>query len=163
MKVFFSDQSSNIEEIESAIFLAGPTPRSDDYPSWRPEALGILETLEREQGQTLTVLVPERRNWQTKFDYTDQTEWELNGLLNCKKIVFWVPRVVGPMNGLTTNVEFGYMLGRRTTSVYYGRPDDADSIRYLDWLFHKLTGRNHINSLTELLRKVTSNENLVNG
>ena len=28
---------------DAAIFLAGPSPRDDNVPSWRPEALRLLE------------------------------------------------------------------------------------------------------------------------
>lgn len=40
MKICYSDQL-----IDSSVFLAGPTPRSIDVASWRPDALVILEDL----------------------------------------------------------------------------------------------------------------------
>lgn len=39
-----------------AIFLAGPTPRDKDTPSWRPEAIHILEQLKYDG----IVFVPEQ-------------------------------------------------------------------------------------------------------
>jgi hypothetical protein len=44
MKLIYSDQPlPNLKE--PAIFLAGPTPRSLNVASWRPEAIKILEQL----------------------------------------------------------------------------------------------------------------------
>lgn len=47
-----------------AIFLAGPTPRSADTQSWRPEAVRLLQ----ESGYDSIVFVPEPRNgkWETE-------------------------------------------------------------------------------------------------
>src|SRR5688500_5811715 len=77
MNVTFSDQPAQFDH--PTLFLAGPTPRSRDVPSWRPEALDLLRKL----GFTGMVLVPERRDWSSKFDYTDQVEWEFAALEGC--------------------------------------------------------------------------------
>jgi len=84
MNIRFADQPLEIGQ--PSIFLAGPTPRSPDVSSWRPQALGLLEEL----GFTGTVLVPERRDWSVKFNYLDQVEWEYAGLESCSVIAFWV-------------------------------------------------------------------------
>jgi hypothetical protein len=133
MNVIFSDQP--VEVRHPSIFLAGPTPRSSDVPSWRPDALDLLSGL----GFTGTVLVPERRNWSAKFDYLDQVEWEFVGLERCSVIAFWVPRRLPDLSGFTSNVEFGRYVG--SGRCVYGRPDGAPHTRYLDWCFAKLTGR----------------------
>src|SRR6266511_3357557 len=57
MDVVFADQLLQVRQ--PSLFLAGPTPRSADVPSWRPEALNLLRGL----GFAGTVLVPERRGW----------------------------------------------------------------------------------------------------
>ena len=47
MKVITSDDKvpkSFSTFIEPAIFLAGPTPRDPETPSWRPEALDLLSS-----------------------------------------------------------------------------------------------------------------------
>lgn len=133
MKICYADKSQPATEDLNAIFLAGPTPRSSDVPSWRPEALQILETL----GYDGTVFVPERSDWTTKFTYEHQTDWEYSNLLHSRVIAFWVPRNMETMPALTTNVEFGFWLARSPERVVYGRPENAANTRYLDWLYAK--------------------------
>lgn len=147
MKIIYSDQ--DIEHIlnlgERSLFLAGPTPRSKDVPSWRPVAITILEEIEY-KGQ---VLVPERQDKFVKVNYDDQVEWEHYGLEHCSRIAFWVPRNLVTMPALTTNVEFGrYVASGR---AMYGRPDDAEKCRYLDWLYKKHNWQPVYNNLRDLM------------
>lgn len=131
MNVVYSDQ--DVEFIGKSIFLAGPTPRSPNVKSWRPDALAVLHKL----GFKDTVFVPEYRSWETKFDYMRQVEWEWEGLENCDAIAFWVPRDLITMPAFTTNVEFGSYV--RSGRAYYGRPDGCSGNSYLDWLYEKVT------------------------
>lgn len=59
------------------------------------------------------------------------------------------------MPGFTTNVEFGYWVKSKSKlkpgKVLYGRPDTAEKIKYLDWLYNKVTGQQPVNELTALL------------
>ena len=87
---------------DSLLFLADPTPSAAGVRSWRPDALAILERI----GFGGTVLVPERSDWQAKFDYLDQVEWEFVGLERATVIAFWVPRNLDTLPGFTTHVEF---------------------------------------------------------
>lgn len=103
MKVFYSDQPLNLDLNLYTIFLAGPTPRSEEVKSWRPEALNILKKINF-SGQ---VLVPEQSDKKWKNDYLDQVEWEFSGLSIANAIVFWIPRKLPEMPAFTTNVEFG--------------------------------------------------------
>jgi hypothetical protein len=118
-----------------SIFLAGPTPRRPEVPSWRPQALELL----RQLGFGGAVYVPERRDWSGRFSYLDQVDWEYAGLEGCTVIAFWVPRDLQTLPGFTTNVEFGRYVG--SGRCIYGRPAGAAHTRYLDWLYAKLTGR----------------------
>lgn len=132
MNIIYSNQSSYNGHGPS-IFLAGPTPRSKEVKSWRPEALNILNQLDY-QG---TVLIPEYDSMQNRIDYLNQVEWEYDGLSNCTTIALWVPRRMETMPALTTNVEFGYWLAKSPKRIVYGRPNDACNIAYLDWLITK--------------------------
>jgi hypothetical protein len=143
MNVVHSDQV--LELRPPSIFLAGPTPRRPEVPSWRSEALAILQDL----GFAGTVLVPERRDWSASFDYLDQVEWEFAGLEAATILAFWVPRDVDKLPGFTTNVEFGRYVGTRR--CVYGRPEGAAYTCYLDWLYHKLTGRGPLETLEATL------------
>jgi hypothetical protein len=133
MKVVYADQPPEFGH--PSIFLAGPTPRSADVASWRPQALDLLRRL----GFAGAALVPERRGGWQHGDYLDQVEWECAGLEGCSVIAFWVPRDLATLPGFTTNVEFGRYVG--SGRCVYGRPERAPHTRYLDWLYSKVVGR----------------------
>lgn len=131
-----------------AIFLVGPTPRDENTPSWRPEAIDILSHL----GFGGVVYVPERDSWQC--DYLDQVEWEHQALdisAMCGCIAAWVPRDLKTMPAFTTNVEFGRYVD--CGGFAYGRPDGAPKTRYLDWLYQEATGCRAVNSLEALMKR----------
>ncbi|HEY7309899.1 MAG TPA: nucleoside 2-deoxyribosyltransferase domain-containing protein [Gemmataceae bacterium] len=111
-----------------AVFLAGPTPRLPEVPSWRPEALDLLATA----GFHGVVFVPETADGERAPEYDDQVEWERQGLNFADRILFWVPRDLQTMPAFTTNVEFG----RWCTSgkVVLGYPATAPKNKYLAWL-----------------------------
>jgi hypothetical protein len=140
----FSDQPLDFRP--PSLFLAGPTPRREGVKSWRPEAILVLKRL----GFVGTVLVPERRDRAARFSYMDQVEWEFAALEAATALAFWAPRDLDALPGFTTNVEFGRYVG--SGRCVYGRPDGAPHTRYLDWLYHKLTGRLPENALEATLR-----------
>jgi hypothetical protein len=108
------------------LFLAGPTPRSPDVPSWRPAALRLLEEL----GFRGSVFVPEEEGGGLRDAHEDdQVRWEWAALERADAIVFWVPRDLRTMPGFTTNVEFG--LHCRSGKVLLGYPPGAAKMGYL--------------------------------
>jgi len=115
-------------KITRSVFLAGPTPRSPDVKSWRPEALFILEKGFEFDG---TVFVPEPRpetgSWPE--DYRVQIRWEDEALNMSDCIVFWVPRELETMPAFTTNHEHGEWFKSQKTVL--GCPRDAPKMRYL--------------------------------
>ncbi len=133
MRIILTDSSLTLDG-SPCLFLAGPTPRQEGVSSWRLDALRILEGLNFGG----TVLIPERKDWQVRFEYLDQVEWEHAGLEAAGVIAFWVPRDLATLPGFTTNVEFGRYVG--SGRVVYGRPDQAPKNRYLDWLYQRCTG-----------------------
>ena len=136
---FYGDK---IEENKKSIVLCGPTPRKSNIISWRVEAIEILIDMNFDG----IVYIPEGKKFNT---YNEQVEWELQAYKNSSVIVFWIPRQFPDMMGLTTNVEFGYWL--KTGKCIYGRPDTAEKIRYLDYIYEKEYGKKPINNLNELL------------
>lgn len=118
------------EEFSQSLFFAGPTPRTADVLSWRPEALRILAERKYEG----VVFVPEFRNW-TPLSEKDpemhrrQTAWEqrMFNMSDCK--LFWVPREIALLPGFTTNVEFG--LFARFGGIVFGAPHNAAKMEYL--------------------------------
>ena len=151
MRVYYSTSpidKSVSDEYEHSLFLAGPTPRSDDVESWRPTALQILEELEYDG----LVWVPEGEPGDPKFcgDYIHQVKWEKWGLTTCKIIVFWVPRSIPDMPAFTTNVEFGRYVD--SGRAIYGRPDEAVKCGYLDWLYMDAIHCQPYNDLNKILK-----------
>lgn len=111
--------------VERTLFLAGPTPRSPEVASWRPEALRLLEA----RGWAGIVFVPEPRDRAFKGSYDDQVDWELAGLRRADAVLFWVPRELTTLPGFTTNVEFGLLAA--SGRAVLGTPADAPKTRYL--------------------------------
>jgi len=115
--------------VTRSIFLAGPSPRKGEVASWRPVALALLE----EMGYDGTVFVPENPSygdatWRPE-DWNDQVDWEEKALKRADCILFWVPRDMETMPGLTTNVEWGAW--HDSGKVVFGAPPGADNVRYL--------------------------------
>jgi len=113
------------DEWTASLFLAGPTPRSPDVASWRPEALAEIERAWDRPGR-LVVFNPEPRDgvWP---DYEHQRTWELHWGDRADVVLFWIPRGPG-MPALTTNDEFGRW--KDTGRVVLGTPPAASSVRY---------------------------------
>jgi len=114
-----------------SIFLVGPTPRSDEVPSWRPEALRLL----RATGYDGVVFVPEDRpnavgSRRMKDNYDGQIDWEERCLNLADVILAWVPRNLQTMPALTTNVEWGRW--QASGKIVLGSPSDAVKNSYLE-------------------------------
>lgn len=116
------------ESWTGSIFLAGPTPRRPEVPSWRPRALELL----RAAGYGGAVLVPEDEQGGMHGDYREQVAWEWAGLDRADCILFWIPRELTDMPAFTTNVEFGHWVAR--SCLVLGSPDGAPKMRYLQEL-----------------------------
>ncbi len=128
-----------------SIFLAGPTPRTDDVYSWRDDALKILET----QGYDGVVFVPEPRDGRWAWDYLPQVQWEEDMLNMADRIVFWIPRAMDGMPGLTTNDEWGFW--KDSGKCIFGAPDTAEHVRYQGYYAQKLLIPTHM-TLEDTLR-----------
>ena len=114
--------------VPNSIFLAGPTPRDANVQSWRPAALRIL----RDLGHKGYVFVPETSDWGWSGDYDGQVLWEWQALGRAACVVFWVPRVIGPMPAFTTNVEFGMLATKFPERTVLGFPTGSPKMRYLE-------------------------------
>lgn len=116
------------QTLPKSIFLVGPTPRSKEVKSWRPEAAEILNNL----GFTGTVFIPENANWGPKDSYDDQVFWEWEALDQATTIACWIPRDLINMPAFTTNVEFG--LYAKSGKLVLGYPREAPKMHYLNYL-----------------------------
>jgi hypothetical protein len=109
------------------IFLAGPTPRTPEHPSWRPDVIKEFEA----RGFEGTLIVPEdedRADFREEF-LDEQVPWEWQGLEAADCIMFWCARNMATMPGMTTNVEFG--LHARDGKIVLGCPIDGENNGYL--------------------------------
>ncbi|GII63012.1 hypothetical protein Skr01_30970 [Sphaerisporangium krabiense] len=120
-----------------SVFLAGPTPRVDGVPSWRPAAIDALRAA-WDGAQPLVVLTPESRDGVRAASYDDQFAWETAAREAADAILFWIPRNLATLPGFTTNVEFGHDV--RTGRAVLGCPPDCpnpERNRYLIHLAHR--------------------------
>lgn len=137
MKIVYTGEPAPAEFAKS-LFLAGPTPRSEETPSWRPEALRLLE----KAGYDGVVFVPEFRDGVAKPDlyndenYQKQIEWEDRCLNMADCILFWVPRNMATMPALTTNIEWGSWCA--SGKAVFGAPEEAENVRYMQYYAGKL-------------------------
>lgn len=115
-------------ESQVRIFLAGPTPRSQEVLSWRPAAIQEFER----QMFSGSVLVPEDRSGVFQSSYDAQVEWEERGLRNADAIMFWVPRKLPEMPAFTTNDEWGFW--KTSGKVTWGAPPEAEKVSY-QWYY----------------------------
>lgn len=121
--------------VPGSIFLAGPTPRRKDVPSWRPEALRLLQ----KAGFNGSVFVPETADWGWHGDYDGQVYWEWDAMGRAACTLFWVPRELDTLPGFTTNVEFGFLAAFHPGRTVLGAPDHAPKTRYLKTLAREVT------------------------
>ena len=114
------------ERYDASVFLCGPTPRSNDVESWRPEA--ITEITARWKGAgDLVVFVPEPPSGERWPSYDTNRVWELHWGDRADVTLFWIPRGPG-MPGYTTNDEFGRW--KDSGRAVLGTPPGAEQVRY---------------------------------
>jgi len=131
MQIIYAHESPPASFTKS-IFLAGPTPRSQEVTSWRPEALHLL----KEAGYDGVVFVPETADGKWRGNYVGQVKWEENCLHMSDCILFWVPRQMETMPALTTNDEWGTW--KNSGKVVFGAPEEAVHVRYQRYYAEKL-------------------------
>lgn len=113
------------EGFNRSLFLAGPTSRSNEVTSWRPEALRILEA----NGYDGVVFVPEYHEGGPRPDYDSQVGWEHQAINMSDCVMFWVPRDLEKLPAFTTNVEFGWLV--KSGKIVFGAPQNAPNMNYL--------------------------------
>ncbi|GLY54854.1 nucleoside 2-deoxyribosyltransferase domain-containing protein [Lentzea sp. NBRC 102530] len=93
-----------------AVFLAGPSAHAGSgVESWRPAA---VDELRAQSTGSLTVLTPESRGGVRADRYEDQVGWECVARARATVVLYWIPRDIITLPGYTTNVEFGFDVGR---------------------------------------------------
>ena len=133
---------------KKSCFLAGPTPRDKNTLSWRGEAIEIFNRL----GFDGAIYVPELKNKSYYDNETSDYEISLDQemLEEADIVMFWMPRDIN-MLGLSSNVEFGYLLNKG--NIIYGRPDDAIRCEFLDFLYEKKLGKKYLTTLEDTIKE----------
>ena len=151
VKVLYVPREQKQDYGLGSIFLAGPTPRSKDVKSWRPEFIDVLD----KKRVKCSVFVPETSKGDWLGNFEKQCNWEYEHLHKASVIVFWVPRELETMPAFTTNVEFGFWMAKAPGRVFYGRPDNTPKTKYLDWLYAKQTsGMSPVSNIEDLAHNV---------
>lgn len=135
MKIIYTHEEPP-RSFSKSIFLAGPTPRSKEVKSWRPEALELLKA----KGYEGVVFVPEERDgnfdrFDANYDYERTPAWEHRMMSMADIILFWIPRDLDTLPGFTTNVEFG--LQAHLGKIIFGAPVEAPKNKYLEFVSKK--------------------------
>ena len=153
----YSEKENILLGLTANIFLAGPTPREEHVASWRPEAINIL----RDLGYKGNIVIPEPRNGKWTLNYDSQVDWELQSIFNSGNILFWIPRNMETMPGMTTNVEFGYVVGLKNMcedpgfyQISAGFPENTPHTRYLSGLLRYHSYEPASSSLEETCKKM---------
>jgi len=154
--LFYSNREIDDFEFQKSfsVFLAGPTPRKQSVPSWRPDMIKELCN----SGFKGNILLPEYKNEKSKrLEYDKQIKWEVDNLNRANVILFWIPRDMSTLPGLTTNIEFGEFM--KTGKVVLGYPENAEYVRYIgvraQWLDIPTA-----NTMSEVAALVTNKEKL---
>ncbi len=150
MQICYSDNKPEISG--NSIFLAGPTKRNSDVSvSWRMDAIRIL----KKYNFNGTIYIQEYSpgNSFDKGKLSDQIQWEWQCLSAAGVIMFWIPRSIPDMLGLTTNVEFGRYITLKPDSVVLGFPNDAQKMSYLEELYQEVTSRIPCRTLQSTIQK----------
>jgi calcineurin-like phosphoesterase family protein len=116
-----------ISSLVKSVFLAGPTPRDLETPSWRPNMVKAL----RDAGFNGDIIIPETRDPEVGYNYDNQIDWEHEGLTTADLIIFWVPRELEKMPAFTTNIEFGEWMN--SGKVVLGYPEGAEKMKYMQY------------------------------
>lgn len=132
--IYYYDEPPN--SYTKSIFLAGPSPRTSDTQSWRPEALRILEA----KGFDGVVFVPEPKPGDnSQYEWSKAPKWEHRMLDMADIVLFWVPRDISilpndelKLPGFTTNVEFGHWVN--SGKAVLGYPPRAPHTSYLRFM-----------------------------
>lgn len=114
--------------LQNAIFLAGPCPRTEDAIDWRDEFIqGLEETDFRYQ-----VINPTNREWE-KMDepkLKNQTKWEHDMMKMSSCVVFVINRTK-ENPAFTTNIEFG-MWCNNNTDLIVCIPNGSEKCEYIE-------------------------------
>ena len=147
MNIIYAQEDLSSIVDKKSVFLAGPTPRSSEVEGWRQSAINLF-SLSNFDG---VLLIPEEENSSSfDFEFDTQIEWENEALEKADVILFWIDRNLSTMPGFTTNIEFGYWLGKDSSKLIIGSPAEAPKMKYILYQASE-NGIPHYQKLDELV------------
>ncbi len=129
---------------ERLVYLAGPVPRDSAERGWHEDAIEECRTA----GFRETIAVPRLRAG-TVEDPDAQIAWEHAAMSRADALLFWIPRVLWELPGLTTNLEWG--VWHDCGKAVLGAPAGTPSMRYLRF-YAQRAGAPQADSLAETAR-----------
>lgn len=126
------------------LYLAGPVPRKSAEPAWHDDAITECRKAEFDA----TIAVP-RLPAGTSEDPDAQVVWEHAAMSRADALLFWIPRVLWELPGLTTNLEWG--VWHDSGKAVLGAPAGTPRMRYLRF-YAQQAGAPQAESLAETAR-----------
>lgn len=123
------------------IYLAGPVPREAAEASWHGDAVREI----RRTGFHGPIVIPRLRLGATS-DPDEQRRWEHEAMSRADALLFWIPRALWDLPGLTSNLEWG--IWHDSGKAVLGAPPSAPKMSYLRF-YAELGGAPQATSLAE--------------
>lgn len=122
---------------DKSIFLFGIKRNGKYETSWMEEACEKLE----EKGFKGIVYIPSGKD--------EDRDWEVEAMANASVLACWVQEDVQTDKWWAMPFDLGKIF--ETGKVIYGRPDDMDMSRHIDWLYDADYNAEPKNSLDDLV------------
>lgn len=107
------------------VYLAGPVPRDGAATSWHAAAVALFQA----RNFSGMLILPRPRDGRWPSDPGAQVVWEEAAQRRATVLMFWIPRDLQRLPGLTTNLEWG--VWHASGKAVLGAPKDAPGMRYL--------------------------------
>jgi hypothetical protein len=125
----------------SVIYLAGPVPREAADAGWHEDAVREIHRT----GFRGCIVIPRLRPAATS-DPDEQRRWEHEAMSRADALLFWIPRVLWTLPGLTSNLEWG--VWHDSGKAVLGAPPSAPKMSYLRF-YAEVGGAPQATSLAE--------------
>lgn len=126
------------------VYLAGPVPRDHAAEAWHSDAIEALRAVEYDGAIAVPRLSPGQ-----SAEPEEQAGWEHQAMARADALLFWIPRTLWSLPGLTSNLEWG--IWHDSGKAVLGAPPDAPKMRYLRF-YADLAGAPSVDTLPEAAR-----------
>jgi len=122
-------------EYKNSIFLAGPIVRGKEN-DWHENAYKIFEKMlenpiYKRFNFDVNLITPKRQIILDDKKLVNQIENEKDAMNKSQLIMFWIPREMNKMIGMSTQFELGYWYSKNYKKLIVGIPKNAEKVRYI--------------------------------